>query len=267
MLTNKLTKLLIAILSITSSYSYAANCGPEAKDNTLLKSIKWYKASTEQRALYHQAFSQGSNYINQWLRQNNPKAHSWGVILDIDETTLDNSWYFKECTSVAKDENIFSKFVAIPSKSTATPGVVDFTCSIQKSGGYVTLVSNRDGSYSDPTGSVLSSTIKNLKAEGVCFDQVVLANRNQAKNPSDKNPRFEAIKTGRYDSTQMVISNKLPAHKIVAYFGDNIQDFPKFKQTNTIDMPKNSKVYGVFGNGYFVLPNPMYGSWDIDEHK
>ena len=187
--------------------------------------------------------------------------------MDIDETTLDNSWYFQKCNDLADDENDFSHYVSIPAKSTALPGVATLTCKIKKLGGYVSLVSNRDGSYKDGTGNVLDATVANLKQEGVCFDQVVLANRKDSKTPSDKNPRFQAINSGKYDAGQMVWSNTLPAHKVVAYFGDNIQDFPIFKQQKMDSLVHDAKEYSIFGHGYFILPNPMYGSWQPNEYK
>ena len=84
------------------------------------------------------------------------------------------------------------------------------------------MVSNRDGSFSD-NGSVMTTTVANLKQQGVYFDQVLLANQRDSKTPSDKIHRFNAVNTANYDASQMVWSNKLPAHKVIAYFGDNIQ--------------------------------------------
>ena len=190
-------------------------------------------------------------------------------MLDIDETVLDNFWYYNKCnslTATASEDN-FSHYVVIPSKSVALPGAVAFTCSVKKHGGYVSLVSNRDGSYKDATGNVLDATIANLKHEGICFDQVVLANQQDSKTPFDKNPRFQAIQSGNYDAKQMVWSNKLPSHQVVAYFGDNIQDFPKFKQAKVYALSPNDKAFGVFGNGYFIFPNPLYGSWQANDYK
>ena len=259
-------KIIILSLMATSSV-FANDCSPSSANIEIKQAVKWYRDSAEQKALYYQVFNTGSKYINNWKARNKPKAHSWGIVLDIDETTLDNSWYFKQCTDLADEEDDFSHYVAIPEKSVALPGVVKLTCAVQKSGGYVSLVSNRDGSFTDKTGKVLDATIANLKQQGVCFDQVVLANRKDSKTPSDKNPRFQAINSGKYDATQLVWSNELPAHKVIAYFGDNIQDFPKFKQAAMYALPSEASEFDIFANGYFILPNPMYGSWGKSEYK
>ena len=251
--------LLLGLFWVTTVY--AVDC-PVPPNVELKQSIKWYRDSAEQKASYNQAFNMGSQFVANWFKSNKPKVKTWGVILDIDETTLDNSWYFKKCTDNSQDENNFSHYVVLPQKSVALPGVVKFTCEVKKQGGYVSLVSNRDGSYVDASGNVLHATINNLKHVGVCFDQVVLANRKDSATPDDKNPRFQAINSGKYDAKQMVWSNQLPAHKVIAYFGNNIQDFPQLKQDKVNNLSGTAKQFDIFGNGYFILPNPVYGSWE-----
>lgn len=264
-------KLLICLLALTSMTAFAVDnhalCSSEQKDIGLTKAVDWYRNSAEKKALYNQAFFVGSQYVENWVRKNHPAKLSWGVILDIDETTLDNSWYFHKCGEVANNEADFSHYVSNQQKSIAQPGVVGFIDIVHRLGGYVTLLSNRDGSFKDETGSVLEKTIANLKQQGVYFDQVVLANRRDSKNPGDKNPRFNAVITGNYIAKQMVWSNKLPPHKVIAYFGDNIQDFPELKQAKMNSLNSNNSDFNKFGNGYFILPNPMYGSWENNKNN
>ena len=80
--------------------------------------------------------------------------------------------------------------MANPEKSVALPGVVAFTHLVHKLGGYVSMVSNRDGSFSDDSGNVVTTTVANLKQQGVYFDQVLLANQRDSKTPSDKKSAF-----------------------------------------------------------------------------
>jgi predicted secreted acid phosphatase len=51
----------------------------------------------------------------------------------------------------------------------------------------------------------------------------------------------------------------LPPLEVLMWVGDNIQDFPGLGQ-NLRMMAGPS--YGRFGERYFLLPNPMYGSWE-----
>lgn len=265
-------KILITILTLTTASICLAeikseDCSPSAHRNELQQSIKWYRNSAEKNAVYRQVYSQGTEYVKNWVSHHHPKLKSWGVVIDIDETTLNNCWYFRKCLDVADNESDFEHFVSIPNKSIALPGVVKFTQAVHQLGGYVSFVTNRDGSYRDKTGNVLARTIANLKQAGVEFDQVILANYKNSSHPTDKNPRFNAVINGIYDHQQMVWSNKLPPHPVIAYFGDNIQDFPHFKQSTLIALSADDKEFDLFGHGYFILPNPMYGSWEKNEFK
>lgn len=133
------------------------------------------------------------------------------------------------------------------------PGAVKLTNLVHKLGGYVSFVTNRNGNDKQ----IIKATKENLTKEGIYYDQVLLSNTND-KKPHDKNQRFEAIKTGKY-SDSIITTKKLPAHKVVAYFGDNIQDFPKMTQQNMKGVDDNK--FLVFGTKYYIFPNPMYGSW------
>src|SRR5439155_9659535 len=144
-----------------------------------------------------------TRFVQKWVDSHHPKNKSWGVILDIDETVLDNSWYYAQCSDITNNEADFSHYISLAKKSTALPGTQVFTQLVHNLGGYVTLVSNRDGSYSDARGKVMDTTLENLKEQGIFFDQVILANHTQSKYPRDKNPRFYAARTGHYDAENM----------------------------------------------------------------
>jgi predicted secreted acid phosphatase len=46
---------------------------------------------------------------------------------------------------------------------------------------------------------------------------------------------------------------------VVAFVGDNIQDFPGQSQAIR---ERAEEAFAEFGARFFVLPNPMYGSWN-----
>ena len=62
-----------------------------------------------------------------------------------------------------------------------------------------------------------------------------------------QNARFADVQQGRVPG--------LPALAIAMWVGDNIQDFPELTQATW------SPAAGLFGSRYWMLPNPMYGSW------
>ncbi len=221
---------------------------------------KWYRDSAERNAEYNEIYAIGYEKVTQNVKQQKLVKGSWGVILDIDETVLDNSEYAKSnvlsCDSYSPKTNY--EFME-QKRSIATPGAHNFTCNIQKLGGKIVLVTNRDGTFDD---KIQKATLDNLKSAGICFDNVVFAN---GPKDNDKTPRFNAVQAGDY--TKIIASNKLPKLNILAYFGDNIQDFPNIKQTEAIKEDPNGDYFKKFGQEYFSLPNPTYGSWEKNQFK
>ena len=69
--------------------------------------------------------------------------------------------------------------------------------------------------------------------------------------PSDKNPRFAAVAAGTTKAGG-------PRLDTVIFVGDNILDFPNLSQAAA---KKDDSALAFFGIRYFMLPNPMYGSW------
>lgn len=269
-ITNQVKKIFFISVLLSNMAVFAKdnsqNCSPTSGDPHLQQSIKWYRDSAEKKVLYHEIYSLATSYVTNWVATNNPKNKSWGVVIDIDETTLDNSWYFFKCSDVAGAESNFEHYVTIPKKSVALPGVIAFTQKVHSLGGYVTMVSNRDGSYKDSTGDSLSATVANLKQQDIYFDQVVLGNFKNSTKSMDKNLRFQAVISGKYNTKEMVWSNELPPHKVIAYLGDNIQDFPELKQKDAYLNADKPSLDDKFGNGYFLFPNPIYGSWESSHY-
>jgi predicted secreted acid phosphatase len=68
---------------------------------------------------------------------------------------------------------------------------------------------------------------------------------------SDKNPRSEAVAAARSPASATPV-------EVLAFFGDNILDFPRLSQRAALD---NEAALAPFGARFFILPNPMYGSW------
>ena len=212
------------------------------------QSTKWYITSAEKNALYQQIFQLSKPILvaNKKMVRPNTKC---GVILDIDETLLNNSQYGYEndlhCTSFNKES--WNKFVN-SKVSVALAGASDITHYIHKIGCIVNLVSGR-------TVETQIATEDNLRREGIYFDQVLLSETKP--DGSNKNPRFLAVMNG---DTPSKIKIK---QTIIAYYGDNVAtDFPNSSQEAYLKSDINKNNYNKFGTIYFVLPNPTYGSWE-----
>jgi predicted secreted acid phosphatase len=123
----------------------------------------------------------------------------------------------------------------------ALPGAAAFVAEVRRLGGHVVIVTNRDVAVCDATRANLSSIGINAAA--------VLC---QPPGPSDKNPRFEAVARGG-------AADGLPPLRVVMYIGDNVRDFPGLTQAIRT---APASAFDEFGRSWFLLPNPMYGSWE-----
>lgn len=204
----------------------------------LSNDIKWFRLSAEYRALARQAYGFAGERLPELSR--GLAAGSWGVILDADETILDNSEYERR-RFVADSGYTDASWLAWVNEraAVAVPGSVEFTKRVRALGGRVVVVTNRADSLCTPTRA-------NLASIGVEADAVLC----QPPGEGDKNPRFDRVERGS-------AAPGLPPLHIVEWLGDNIMDFPHLTQAARNDPAQLAD----FGKHYFILPNPMYGSW------
>jgi 5'-nucleotidase (lipoprotein e(P4) family) len=199
--------------------------------------IHWYRNSAEMRGIYLEVYHLAAEKLDNLAASVAPGT--WGVILDADETMIDNSTQQKEQGTSPYSDSAWRVWVnrkAAP----ALPGVVEFTRLVHRLGGRVISVSNRENLLCD-------ATRENLKNDSIDVDLLLCRTTT-----GDKNPRFDSVAAG-------TASPSLPPLKILMFFGDNIQDFPKSTQALR-DGPDSG--YSNFGKTWFLLPNPMYGSWE-----
>ena len=217
----------------------AAAPGPTtAAPRPLPNDLKWFRLSAEYRALARQAYGLAGERLPELSR--GLAAGSWGVILDADETILDNSEYERRRFMADSGYTDASWMTWVNERAAAAvPGSVDFTKRVRSLGGRVVVVTNRAESLCVPTRA-------NLASIGVEADAVLC----QPSGESDKNPRFDRIERGS-------AAAGLPPLHIVEWLGDNIMDFPHLTQAARNDPAQLAE----FGKRYFILPNPMYGSW------
>ncbi|MCX5741310.1 MAG: hypothetical protein NT062_02295 [Proteobacteria bacterium] len=214
------------------AFTCTGTCVTDAPVAPLGNDLKWYQRSAERRALQLQAYGVASARIAERAAAGLPT--SWGVVLDIDETSVDNSAYQHSRADLGVGFSPAS-WTAWVNKKAATPvaGVLAFTNEVKQLGGKVVLVSNRKAA------TECAATQDNLHAIGMTFDEMLCQDTT-----SDKNPRFDAV------AARM---------EVVMFVGDNIQDFPKLTQ----DVRKQpDDAFAKFGESFILIPNPMYGSWE-----
>lgn len=204
------------------------------------EAVLWTATAAEHRAAYLQAFRQAAVVLEQLVEGRRP--YTWAVSLDADETVLSNVRYEIERASqgLGFDAASWAEWVH-REEAAALPGARDFLETVRRLGGHIAIVTNRSESLCPPTAA-------NLRAQRLPYD-VVLCKPDDG--PSDKTPRWKAVQEG-------TASQQLPPLELVMWIGDNIHDFPGGSQEWA---GGSEDAVRWFGERFFVLPNPMYGSW------
>ena len=211
----------------------------EENQTYLLQSTSWYQQSAEMKALYYQAFNWAEILLKEKTRVKSEKPQA--VVLDIDETVLDNSpsTACQIIEDIPFSETLWEDWCS-KIEAEALPGALEFTLYADKLGVEVFYISNRV--------EILSKyTIANLEKLGFPnADSIHILLKNDT---SSKDLRREIVRE-KYD--------------IILFIGDNLGDFDGSfdKRTNDIAKKLVKERSDRFGTEYIILPNPMYGSWE-----
>ena len=167
---------------------------------------------------------------------------TWAVVLDADETVLNNSLYQLERAKVglAFTPESWNAWVK-RREATPLPGAASFLARVRALGGKIAIVTNRLQSECDDTRAV-------FETQKLAFDAMLC---RMDGTPSDKNPRFDSVAKGTVPELKTPLD-------VVAFVGDNILDFPNLAQAIK---KQGAPAFTDFGVRYFLVPNPMYGSW------
>jgi 5'-nucleotidase (lipoprotein e(P4) family) len=220
--------------------SCTGTCDSELPVAPLGLDIKWFRRAAERKALSLQAYNQATDKLeDKAAAQSGP----WAVVMDIDETTLDNSAYQQRRADLGLGFS-FATWTAWVNERAAPPlaGALAFTQKVKSLGGKLIFVSNR------LAATECAPTEDNLKAQGFTYDGILCKS-----GASEKNTRFDSIIAG----TTGIAG--LAAMPTLMYMGDNIQDFPLLTQ-DVREQP--DAAFAKFGDSFWLLPNPMYGSWE-----
>ena len=203
-------------------------------------SIRWVRDSAEYQAALRQVYRQATARVEAEAR-NKPDS-PWAVILDADETVISNAQYQLERARqhLPYTQESWTAWVR-RKEATPLPGAADFLLRVRALGGRIAIVTNRLQSECADTAAVFNT-------HALVYD-VMLCRPDGA--PSDKNPRFGAVAAGRTSASASPL-------EVVAFVGDNILDFPRLSQASKV---QGDKELSEFGGRYFLVPNPMYGSW------
>ena len=168
------------------------------------------------------------------------------VILDLDETVLDNSDY--QAWMVANNESFSEKTWGVyvnTVTSRAIPGALEFSKYADSKGVKVFYVSNR-------TGELEEATRKNMEKFGFPMggnvDTVLLKKEKDEWKSSAKSPRWAHVAKD---------------YRVLLQVGDNLGDFmDEYKGSVAERQASMEAQKAMWGERWIVLPNPTYGSWE-----
>lgn len=231
----------------------AADCVP---GDALINATLWVQSGAEYRAAALGIYAAAQRMLDTaladvaWTAE--PQQTSGfgalppAVILDLDETALDNAKYEARVIKQGKtfDSAMWATWVN-EADGGAVPGAADFLAYCQSRGVTPFYITNRDPDEQDGThanlvklGYPLTTGIDNLLVRG---------EREEWKT-SDKSPRRAWVAS---------------QYRILLLLGDDLNDFANARDKSRADRDRivsdNARRWGM---QWFMVPNPMYGSWE-----
>jgi 5'-nucleotidase (lipoprotein e(P4) family) len=212
----------------------------EISNDYMILSVLYYQKAAETRALYYQAFNTAKLMLDNDLKVKTKEKKA--IVLDIDETALDNSPFEAQC--------ILGKF-GYPekwdewcnqAKAEPTPGAIEFLKYAAEKGCTLFYITNRKEKLKE-------GTLKNLVEKGFPMaDQEHVLFRTEGNSKEDRRQQV------------------LKSFNIVLLIGDNLADFTSVYDAKLDIAQRAAKTDSLkieFGKKFIVLPNPMYGDWEM----
>lgn len=237
-----------------------------AQENTsqeLMLSTLWVQNSAEYSLLTESVFTQAQKHLKAARRlissaaleqDEQPKRKRLPpvVIFDLDETLLDNSAFqgYLIKTKQVYTQDLWNRWVQLQ-QAKAIPGAVNFVKVVKSSGMGIFYVTNRACITPDncPAKKATMENMKNLGFPDADNPDIFLLKNEHDDWSSDKTNRRRFI---------------AQSHHIVMLVGDDLNDFistEKVKALRNGDAELKATALKKIGSEWFLLPNPMYGSW------
>ena len=223
--------------------------------SSFLDATLWVQTSVEYRAVAKQTYrAAGANLVRavrdpRWtaaLEQEGTDTSALppAVVLDLDETVLDNSVYQARLIAAGKtfSDETWQAWVK-EARAGSVPGAVEFLKMAAALGVEAVFITNRvcdAGNAEDPT-------VRVLRAHGVPFQPTNLMCK---QGVSEKSARRQTAAA---------------KYHLMMLFGDDFRDFvslPKERDTLAGRLEAAESRDFWLGERWFMLPNPMYGSWE-----
>lgn len=216
--------------------------------DSMLRAVLWMRLSAEYEALCRQVYASALERVRARLAagvQGKPPA----VILDLDETVLDNAGYQAHLTlgGVSHSQDRWQAWQrANMDKVGLVPGARDFIKEVERAGVHVVFVTNRSAALRDQTAEALARL--GVTTPAALDDPKVPKLLMRTLLPSKESRRQQVRE--RYT--------------IIANVGDNLNDFDDDFGPHLSNEKRRAAIgrhADKWGTEWFVLPNPIYGYW------
>lgn len=234
-------KRMVYFLMVSFLLTASVGCtkrNPENYNKEALLATLFHQQAAEMKALSYQAYNLAKRQLDEALLENENPG-SLAIVLDLDETVLDNSPHQAEC--IIKNFNYPTGWAEWCQKAEAPalPGAVAFLKKAVDYGVQVFYISNRNDSLRDVTKENFVKEEIPLQSE----DHLLLKTTESGK-----------------ENRRQTISQQ---YKIIMLIGDNLSDFHQVFDKQTVEQRAalTDSLQSEFGSRFIVLPNAMYGDW------
>lgn len=252
----RLTPLLLLLLAACASAPPSAPpseapppCNP---GHTLVNATLYVRSSAEYRAAAMQTYAAARRALDEALADparvgaleetNEDPSQPPALIVDADETVLDNTGFEERVirAGITYDEKMWKQWTS-EGIATAIPGAADFLAYARSRGVTVFYVTNRDEDER-------AGTVANLRKLGYPLDDTASTLLLRENKESDKSARRKRVAA---------------SHRILLMAGDDLNDFVNLRRAPWAERDAFiTKMKDWWGTRWFMIPNPMYGSWE-----
>ncbi len=227
-----------------------------------LNAVLWVQRSAEYQANAISIFRAAADHLDAALKEPNwdalvPAERELtaplpglkpAVIMDIDETVLDNSPYQARLVATGQEYNEASWAEWVKEeKAKPLPGVLEFARAAEARGVTILYLSNRAQDLQD-------ATLANLRAEGLPVkDESVFLGLGTFVEGCEQN------------GSEKLCRRRLAGreYRVLMQFGDQLGDFVEVIANTPEARTDLLEEYGDwFGERWWMLANPTYGSWE-----
>jgi 5'-nucleotidase (lipoprotein e(P4) family) len=219
-----------------------------------LDAILWQTTSAEYRVLAQSIYGAAQSHLEraladrQWTalaaQRENFQHLPPAVIMDIDETVIDTSRFQ---SVLIKNRARFTRALwrdwLNQNEVASVPGAVEFISFAHSRGVTIFFVTNRDRATEPVTRNHLASI-------GIKLPDHIDTVLSQSERPdwqTDKGSRRDFI---------------AQSYRVLMLFGDDLGDFISEYRTSALARMSEAIKHNAWGTKWFMLPNPMYGSWE-----